>query len=105
MSLVEARNETLWLRGLVEKGHDPGIVLRTEEQVIVTAETFEGLFRKWHDSMCKKHKKGHHEILRSYEIYAFPTLGDLPIRNINLQMWLGLLEALAEDVPGIADRI
>jgi hypothetical protein len=105
MSLVEARQETLRLRGLLEKGHDPAIVLRTEEQVIVTAETFEGLFRKWHESVCKKKKKGHREILRSYEIYTFPTLGNIPVRNISLQMWLGLLEALAEDIPGIADRI
>ena len=105
MSLVEARQESLRLRGLLEKGHDPAIVLRTEEQVIVTAETFEGLFRKWHESVCKKKKKGHREILRSHEIYTFPTLGNIPVRNISLQMWLGLLEALAEDIPGIADRI
>jgi integrase len=32
-------------------------------------------------------------------------LGELPVKNIGLHMWLELLEALAEDVPGIADRI
>jgi hypothetical protein len=36
---------------------------------------------------------------------VFPTLGELPVKDITLQMWPSLLEALAEDIPGIADRI
>jgi integrase len=105
MSLQEAREETQRLRKQLENGHDPRIVLQTEEVAIVTAEPLEGLFRKWYESYCKKKKKGHHEILRSFEIYVFPTLGILPVTTLTLHIWLPLLEALAEDVPGIADRI
>jgi len=105
MSLIEAREETRRLRKQLEGGHDPRIVLRTEEVAIVTAVPLEGLFRKWYEAYCKKKKKGHHEILRSFEIYVFPTLGILPVPTLTLHMWLPLLEALAEDVPGIADRI
>jgi hypothetical protein len=104
MSLVEARQETLRLRGLLEKGHDPAVVPRTEEQVIVTAETFEGLFRKWHESVCKKKKKGHREILRTFDLrisdpWQYPRSRNQPANVARLA------EALAEDIPGIADRI
>src|SRR5258707_1368391 len=49
MSLIEAREETRRLRKQLEGGHDPRIVLRTEEAAIVTAEPLEGLFRKWYE--------------------------------------------------------
>jgi len=105
MSLNEARDETTRLRKQLAKGHDPKIVLRTEEVAIVTAESLEALFRKWYESYCKKKKKGHYEILRSFEIYVFPTLGIIPVPSLTLHVWLPVLEALAEDVPAIADRI
>jgi len=105
MLLKQAREETQRLRGKLEQGHDPRIVRKTEVVAIVTAESLEGLFRKWYESYCTKKKKGHHEILRSFEIYVFPSLGELPVKDITLQMWLSLLEALAEDIPAIADRI
>jgi integrase len=105
MLLQQARAECQRLRGKLEQGHNPRIVRRTEEVAIVTAESLEGLFRKWYESYCTKKKKGHHEVLRSFEIYIFPTLGMLPVPNLTLHVWLPLLEALAEDVPGIADRV
>ena len=43
--------------------------------------------------------------MRSFEIYVFPTLGIFPVPKLSLHVWLPLLEALAEDVPGIADRV
>ncbi len=105
MSLKQAREETLRLRSKLEQGYDPRIVRRTEVVAIVTAESLEALFRQWHTTYCIKKKKGHQDILRSFEIYVFPTFGGIPVQDITLQMWLKLLEAIAEDVPGIADRI
>lgn len=72
---------------------------------LVTVESLEALFRQWHTTYCIKKKKGHQDILRSFEIYVFPTFGGIPVQDITLQMWLKLLEAIAEDVRGIADRI
>jgi integrase len=105
LSLKQAREETLRLRSKLEQGYDPRIVRQTEVAAIVTAESFEVLFRQWYGTYCVKKKKGHQEILRSFEIYVFRALGALPVKDITLQMWLRLLEAIAEDVPGIADRI
>jgi integrase len=105
MSLKQAREETLKLRAKLEIGEDPKIVRQIEDVAIVSAGSFEDHFRKWHEAYCTKRKKNHSDIMRSFEIYVFPTLGIFPVPKLSLHVWLPLLEALAEDVPGIADRV
>jgi integrase len=105
MDLKKARGETLRLRAKLEQGEDPKIARQIEEVAIVTAGSFEDRFRSWHAAYCTKKKKSHREILRSFELYVFPTLGVLPVAKLSLHVWLPLLEALAEDVPGVAERV
>ena len=105
LSLKKARAENLRLRASLEQGHDPKVVRQLEKQTIFDASTFEALFRQWYESYCKKNKKNHHEILRSFEIHVFPKLGSLPAEKITLHAWLSLLEEHAQTRPGIADRI
>lgn len=105
MSLKDARSESQRLKGKLEQGHDPRVVKQLEKQAIINADSLEDLFRQWYESYCKKNKKGHHEILRSFELYVFPSLGHLPAENVTLHEWLALLEERAQVTPGIADRI
>jgi len=105
MSLEAARDETQRLRASLEQGHNPKIIRLLEKQAIYKADSIEALFRQWYEAYCKKNKKGHHEILRSFEIYAFPKFGKLPAEKVTLHEWLALLEELVKVKPGIAERI
>lgn len=105
MSLKEARGEALRLRAQHEQGHDPKVVRLLEKQAILKADSVEQLFRQWHEAYCQKNKKGHHDILRSFEIHVFPVIGTLPAEKVSLHEWLSLLEKHATARPGIAERI
>jgi len=105
MSLKEARAEAQRLRAQLEQGHDPKIIRLLEKQEILKADSVESLYRQWHKTYCEKNKKGHHEILRSFELYVFPKVGKLPAAKVTLHEWLKLLEEQAQLRPGIADRI
>jgi len=76
-----------------------------EKQAILKADSIEALFRQWHEAYCQKNKKGHHDILRSFELHVFPKIGQLPAEKVTLHEWLALLEKQAEARPGITDRI
>jgi len=105
MVLKDARSESQRLKAKLEQGHDPRVVKLLEKQAIATADSLEDLFRQWYESYCKQNKKGHHEILRSFELYVFPRLGKLPAEEVTIHEWLALLEARAKETPGIAERI
>lgn len=105
MSLKEARAEAQRLRARHEQGHDPQIVRCLEKQAIIKADSIESLFRQWYEAYCKKNKKGHHDILRSFELHVFPSIGNLPAEQVTLHEWLNLLEKHATQRPGIAERI
>lgn len=105
MTLKDARSEGQRLKSKLEQGHDPRVVKQLEKQAIINADSLEDIFRQWYESYCKKNKVGHHEILRSFELYVFPAIGHLPAEKVTLHEWLKLLEELAQVVPGIANRI
>jgi len=106
IGLKTARERAQEFRSKLEQGFDPRIVKRMEKQAIVQAESFSALFTQWYHSYCKKNKKGHEEIKRSFELYVIKEIGMLPIGVITLQQWLKILEDLvATGKPSIADRI
>jgi integrase len=105
MSLQSARAETERLRGRLEQGHDPRIVRKLEKQAIAKAPSYETLFRLWYERYCVKNKEGHHEILRSFELYVFPKIGSLPADKVTLHLWLDILEEQADERPGICKRL
>ena len=105
ISLKDARSEAQRLRARHEQGHDPQIVRFLEKQAIIKADSIESLFRQWYEAYCKKNKKGHHDILRSFELHVFPVIGKLPAEQVTLHEWLNLLEKHATLRPGIAERI
>ncbi|WP_444891362.1 tyrosine-type recombinase/integrase [Microbulbifer sp. DLAB2-AA] len=105
MTLKNARSEGQRLKGKLEQGYDPRVVKQLEKQAILNADSLEELFLQWYHSYCKENKKGHHEILRSFQLYVFPAVGHLPAEEVTLHEWLALLEKRAQATPGIADRI
>jgi len=104
MTLKNARYEGLRLKRKLEQGYAPRVVKQLEKQVIINADSLEELFLQWYHSYCKANKKGHHEILRSFQLYMFPVVGHLPAEEVTLHEWLALLEKRAQVTPSIADR-
>lgn len=105
MSLLDARAENQRLRKELERGRDPKVVREVEKTALATADTIETLTRRWYEKYCSKHKKGHHEILRSFELHVFPRIGKLPAEEATLHAWLEVLEEQAEKRPAICERI
>lgn len=105
LGLKDARVQAERLRAQLEQGHDPRIVRALAKQAVLQADSVESLFRTWYEVYCKKNKKGHHDVLRSFELHVFPRIGKLPADKVTLHEWLDLLEKQAAMRPGIADRI
>ena len=105
MSLKAARTESMRLRAILDTGLNPKIERQIELKQSNDADSLESLFRKWYEAFCKPNKKGHFEILRSFEIYVFPQIGHLPMRRLTLQNWMELLDEVATKYKAIAARI
>ncbi|MGP9591116.1 tyrosine-type recombinase/integrase [Halomonas sp. H2] len=105
MSLKDARDEAIKRRGQLEQGHDPRVQKRVEQASIATAHTNESLVRDWYARYCEPNKVDARNILRSFELHVFPTLGALPVDGTGLRQWMDLLERLAEHKPRIAERV
>ena len=49
-----------------------------EKKDVASAAPVEPLFRLWYEKNCKLAKTGHHEVLRTFELYVFPNIGEAP---------------------------
>ncbi len=105
LSLKDARTRSNEMRSLLDKGQNPKIELRVQQQKYIDATTFKEVFDDWYDSYCVKKKISASDIRISFKLHVFDEIGDLPIDRITLQQWLAVLEDLAEEKPSIADRI
>ncbi len=104
-SLKEARDEAIRLRGELEQNRNPRLLKRLERADAFEAMTVEGLIRTWIEKYCVENKKDHHDILRSFEIHVFPTLGKIPHDDATIHIWLNMLEPLARKSPSVAVRV
>lgn len=105
LSLKDARSKVSDMRSLLDKGMNPKVEIRVQQQKYIDATTLKEVFDDWYESYCVKKKTFAKDIRNSFEHHVFPEIGDLPIDRITLQQWLAILEELAEEVPSIADRI
>lgn len=105
ISLKKAREQALKFKADIELGNDPRITKKIVIQSKVEALTLKDVFNKWYESYCVHNKRNHCEINRTFELYVFPSLGDMPPDRITLDMWITLLEHVAKNTPSIADRI
>lgn len=105
MTLRAARSECERLRGELERGRDPKVVLMVERADLAGPGSFREVFEQYYQSYCAKHKKTHQQILRSFELHVFPALGAVPVAEITVHTWLALLEGVADKKPAIAGRL
>lgn len=105
LSLKDARIKASEMRSLLDKGKNPKIEQRVQQQKYIDATSLEEVFNDWYNSYCIKKKTSAEAIKNTFEQHVFPKIGDLPIDRITLQQWLAILEDLAEDIPSIAERV
>ena len=105
MSLKDARAEHMRFKAEWEQGHDPRTVKLVEKAGISGALTNEQLYMEWHDAYCLQNKSQHADVLRSFQIHVFPSIGALPADKTSVHTWLTLIEPLVDTVPSIAKRI
>ena len=105
MSLKDARAEHMRFKAEWEQGHDPRTVKLVEKAGIAGALTNEQLYMEWHEAYCIQNKSQHADVLRSFQIHVFPSIGSLPADKTSVHTWLTLIEPLVDTVPSIAKRI
>ncbi|KEC84230.1 tyrosine-type recombinase/integrase [Acinetobacter sp. ETR1] len=105
LSLKDARSKANEMRSLLDKGQNPKIEIRVQQQKYIDATTLKEVFDDWYKGYCVKKKTSAADIKTSFELHVFPEIGDLPIDRITLQQWLAILEELAEEKPSIAERV
>lgn len=105
ISLKDARSEADKLRAVLEKGRDPRIHKRLEKQKFIDEVTFKDLYMQFHEKYCIPNKKIAEQILRSFELYVFPKVGNLPVDEITVHEWLDVLEKQTKTTKAIAERI
>lgn len=105
MSLKEARTELSKVKLALEQGFDPRVQKKVEKQKIVGALTFKSLYMQWHEKYCLREKAQAEDILRTFELYVFPVLGELPANAVTLHSWLELFESHVLKSESIAERM
>lgn len=97
MSLSDAREKRDAARRLIRDGLDPALEAKKLKlrSVISAANTFEALARDWHALQEPRWKPVHAEdVIGSLERDVFPSLGKLPIVEIDAAMTLAVLQAV-----------
>lgn len=105
MSLKQAREAAAKNRAMLDEGRDPRIEKRLERDQLASSLTVEQLIRQWHVSYCVGAKESAEQILRSFELHIFPTLGSLPADRVSVSQWMTRLEEITRQYPSIADRL
>ncbi|SPP31544.1 hypothetical protein ARAF_0677 [Arsenophonus endosymbiont of Aleurodicus floccissimus] len=80
------------------------MVKRTRKQKSVEAKMVESVIRDWWEKSLKNAQIKAGEILRSFEIYVFPKIGNLPHDETHLYVWLSLIEEVVKVKPTIGAR-
>ena len=104
-TLAEARALARSHKSDLKKGIDPRIAKRVAARSVIDEFTVEALYRKWYENYCVQKKKNHIEILRSYEIYMFPVLGQRKLEEISMDEWENFFKSISKTKPGITVRL
>ncbi|MFN3746405.1 MAG: tyrosine-type recombinase/integrase [Hyphomicrobiaceae bacterium] len=97
MTLEAARSARDVARGHVRAGRDPAVVRQAERARAQQAagETFSALAREWHARHLSSWTRRHAvDVIHSLERDVFPSLGDVPIREITAPMVLETLRLI-----------
>ena len=90
-SLKEARAASAEIGGLVQRGVDPK---ELEAQTRGSEMTLQDLVVEYVAEHCKRHQRSWRETERIFENWVVPTLGDLPLVDVNRGVILELLHDL-----------
>lgn len=85
VTLLEARKKRDEARDELREGHDPTVRKKVKRVAIATDEqnTFEAMAKEWAKANQSRWVKDHYKrVLRCLEIDVFPTLGQVPLRDI-----------------------
>ncbi|CDM89109.1 tyrosine-type recombinase/integrase [Xenorhabdus bovienii] len=104
-SLKDARDSVISYRGELEQHRNPKIIKRVRKESALSAVTVEKLIRDWWKTTMQGSKVKADQILRSFEIYVFPKIGNLPHDEVTLHVWLSLIEDVTKQVSSIGGRI
>ena len=97
VSLVDARGQRDEASALLSEGRDPGVVRRllVEANLEAGRQTFERVAREWFENARPKWALVHaDDVIRSLERDVFPTIGTLPISELNAPIVLAVLRAI-----------
>ncbi len=103
--LKEARDSAVFYRGEIEQHRNPKVVKRVKKQQALASYSVEMVIREWWAVSLKDIQVKADEILRSFEIYVFPKIGELPHDETDLYVWLPLLESVIKNKQATGARI
>lgn len=106
VSLSEAREKRDAARKLIAEGTDPCEQKRIKKSVPETAQTFEGIARRWHKSNKKWSASHSEKILKSLETHVFPFIGTRDITTLRTpDLLVPVKAAEAKEIYEIAARL
>lgn len=92
MTLKQARDAVVDVKAMVKKGIDPRKQRLAEKLDNQNQLTVEDVIRQWYEKSASQTKKRHKQIIRRFENWIFPKLGNLYWDSLKLNTWLDLLE-------------
>lgn len=104
-SLKDARDEAIRMKGEIESNLNPRLMKKMRREDSFASLSVTNLLRQWYDGYCIKNKKKHAGVLRSFELYIFPSIGAYEHESTGLHHWLEIIEPLAQKSPAMAERV
>jgi len=96
ISLAKARQKRDEAKALLERDIDPSDIKKAQKAAETQeTETFEVIAREWHTKFSPSWAHSHsNKIIRRFELYVFPWLGERPIRSITAPELLKVLRRI-----------
>lgn len=97
VSLADARAKRDEAHSTLSEGCDPGVAkkLKIEANLEAGRQTFERVARIWHENAKPQWARVHaNDVIRSLERDVFPTIGTLPIAQLNPPLVLSVLREI-----------
>lgn len=97
ISLLEAREKRDHARKLLANDQDPNEIRKTDKAInkLNAGNSFEVVAREWWQSHMKNKAKSHKDkVIRRFELYLFPWIGNKPIAEITAPQMLDVVKRI-----------
>lgn len=109
VSLAQARVKARAQRDILEAGTDPAVARKKEKAAdkLARADSFEAVAKEWYESRSHMWAVKHrHDVWKRLEQHVFPTLGKLPVSQIEAPDLIAALRKVqASGASGLAFRV